>query len=40
MRIAQTVKSLFLLEFIVAFILSMKYFFKPKPTINYPFEKG
>ena len=40
MRIAQTFKSLFLLEFISAFWLSMKYFFKPKPTINYPFEKG
>lgn len=40
MRIAQTVKSLFLLEFISAFFLAMKYFFKPKPTINYPFEKG
>ncbi len=40
MRIAQTVKSLFLWEFLVAFVLSMKYFFKPKPTINYPFEKG
>jgi len=40
MRVVQTVKSLFLLEFIAAFFLSMKYFFKAKPTINYPFEKG
>ncbi len=40
MRIAQTVKSLFLIEFVSAFFLAMKYFFKPKPTINYPFEKG
>ncbi len=40
MRVAQTFKSLFLLEFVSAFFLAMKYFFKPKPTINYPFEKG
>ena len=40
MRIVQTFKSLFLLEFISAFFLAMRYFFKPKATINYPFEKG
>jgi NADH-quinone oxidoreductase subunit I len=40
MRIGQTIKSLFLLEFIAAFWLSMKYMFKPKATVNYPFEKG
>ena len=39
-RVAQGIKSLFLLEFIAAFWLSMKYFFKPKATVNYPFEKG
>jgi NADH-quinone oxidoreductase subunit I len=33
-------KSFLLLEFASAFFLAMKYFFKPKPTINYPFEKG
>lgn len=33
-------KSFLLLEFISAFGLTMKYFFKPKPTVNYPFEKG
>ena len=33
-------KSLLLSEFVAAIILSMRYFFKPKPTINYPFEKG
>lgn len=33
-------KSFLLLEFITAFGLCMKYFFKPKPTVNYPFEKG
>ena len=39
-RMGQTIKSLFLLEFVGAFWLSMKYFFKPKQTVNYPFEKG
>lgn len=39
-KILNFVKSLFLLEFISAFILAMKQFFAPKPTINYPFEKG
>lgn len=33
-------KSFLLLEFISAFRLAMRYFFKPKPTVNYPFEKG
>jgi NADH-quinone oxidoreductase subunit I len=33
-------KGFFLIEFVAAFILAMKYFFRPKVTINYPFEKG
>ncbi|MGB6085204.1 MAG: NADH-quinone oxidoreductase subunit I, partial [Parvibaculum sp.] len=36
----QSVRSLFLTEFISSFILAMRYFFKPKATLNYPFEKG
>ena len=36
----QVIGSLFLSEFVSAFFLSMKYFFKPKRTLNYPFEKG
>ena len=40
MRLDQAAKSLFLSEFIGAFFLSMRYFFKPKATINYPFEKN
>lgn len=32
--------SLLLLEFVSAFWLSLKYFFRPKHTINYPYEKG
>ncbi len=38
--IAQAAKSLLLKEFVGAFFLSMKMFFKPKYTVNYPFEKG
>ena len=33
-------RSIFLWEFVQAVILSMRYFFKPKATLNYPFEKG
>ena len=35
-----TARSLLLSEFVSAFFLAMRYFFKPKPTLNYPFEKG
>jgi hypothetical protein len=38
--LSQAVSSLFLKEFVNAFFLSMRYFFAPKATINYPFEKG
>ena len=40
MRLDQAAKSLFLSEFVGAFFLSMRYFFKPKATINYPHEKN
>ena len=33
-------KSFFLWEFLKAHWLTLKYFFKPKATINYPFEKN
>ncbi len=33
-------RSFLLLEFGKAFWLSMRYFFRPKATINYPHEKG
>ena len=36
----QSARSLFLAEFASAFVLAMRYFFKPKATLNYPFEKG
>lgn len=33
-------KSLFLVELLSGMFLTIKYFFKPKVTINYPYEKG
>ncbi|MDU6829603.1 MAG: NADH-quinone oxidoreductase subunit I, partial [Bradyrhizobium sp.] len=40
MNISATARSLLLSEFVSAFFLAMRYFFQPKPTLNYPFEKG
>jgi len=40
MKLDQAARALFLQEFVQAFFLSMRYFFKPKPTLNYPFEKA
>lgn len=40
MSLDQAARSIFLKEFVSAFFLAMRYFFKPKPTINYPYEKG
>ena len=40
MRLAQAVKSLLLTEFVGAVRLALRYFFAPKATIDYPFEKG
>ena len=36
----QTARAVFLTEFVSAFGLAMKYFVRPKATLNYPFEKG
>ena len=36
----RSARAIFLVDFASAFVLGMKYFFKPKRTINYPFEKG
>ncbi len=36
----QAAKTWLLWEFVQALILSVKYFFRPKVTINYPYEKG
>ena len=40
MTVAQIIKSFTLWEFVKAHALTLKYFFKPKATINYPFEKN
>ena len=40
MRLDRAARSLFLSEFVWAFFLAMRYFFRPKATLNYPFEKG
>ena len=40
LRLAHSARSLFLTEFLVAFGLSIRYMFKPRATLNYPFEKG
>ena len=40
MSVASGINSLLLKEFGSAFVLAMKYFFAPKATLNYPFEKG
>ncbi|MHA7873420.1 MAG: NuoI/complex I 23 kDa subunit family protein, partial [Hyphococcus sp.] len=39
-RIAQALKGFMLMDFVKAFGLAMKYYFQPKATLNYPFEKG
>ena len=36
----RSAKSLLLLEFIAGMALTLKYFFRPKVTLNYPYEKG
>ena len=36
----RTASQIFFWEFIKSFALSMRYFFSPKVTLNYPFEKG
>ncbi len=40
MKLDQAAKALFLKEFAGAFVLSMRYFFKPKATLNYPHERN
>jgi len=40
MTVGQLIKSFTLWEFVKAHWLTLKYFFKAKATINYPFEKN
>ena len=38
--LVNAVRSFLLLELFKGLMLTLKYFFKPKVTLNYPFEKG
>ena len=40
MAVLQAAKSLLLLEFVKGMWLTLKYFFRPKVTLNYPYERG
>ena len=40
MSFDRTARQIFFVEFIKSFALTMRYFFSPKATLNYPFEKG
>ena len=40
MSIANTARGFLLVEIVKGFALTLKYFFSPKVTINYPFEKA
>ena len=40
MLIKRIIKSVFLLELLSGLFLTLRYFFKAKVTLNYPFEKG
>jgi NADH-quinone oxidoreductase subunit I len=39
-RIFQAARGALMLDFIGAFVLAVRYMFKRRPTVNYPFEKG
>jgi len=36
----RTARTLFLTELVTGFWTTLRYFFRPKATLNYPFEKG
>lgn len=40
MKLGLYARALLLSEFVSGFFLAMRYFFAPKSTLNYPFEKG
>src|SRR6185436_8324152 len=40
MSFDRTARQIFFVEFIKSFFLTMRYFFAPKATLNYPSEKG
>ena len=40
MKFNRLLKTIFLSEFVKGLYLAIKFMFKPKATVNYPFEKG
>jgi NADH-quinone oxidoreductase subunit I len=40
MSLATTVRGFFLVELVRGFAMTLRYMFRPRATINYPFEKG
>src|SRR6266436_1617479 len=38
--LGRSARTIFLWDFLSSFLLGMRYFFAPKKTLNYPFEKG
>ncbi len=40
MKISRLLKTIFMIDFVTGLLIAIKEIFKPKKTINYPFEKG
>ena len=40
MSLIRFFKTIFMIDFLTGLIMAIKEIFKPKKTINYPFEKG
>ena len=40
MKISRFLKTIFLLEFVLGLLIATREMFRPKKTINYPYEKG
>jgi NADH-quinone oxidoreductase subunit I len=40
MKISRFLKTIFLLEFVAGLLIAIREMFRPKKTINYPYEKG
>ena len=40
MKISRFLKTIFLLEFVSGLLIAFREIFRPKKTINYPYEKG
>ena len=39
MNFTRFIKTIFMIDFLAGLIIAVKEIFKPKKTINYPFEK-